>query len=381
MASKDTALYGLPRPRKLVGGGKEISSSTTLAFTSQLSSLISQSSKGDNPSSSKSHPSRRHGSKKDDIFTAHSRHTAKRAKQTGDNSPTASLAQVHTTEDKEVLDAAQWARSRRKMEQKARLYAAMKRGDVEDEDERYAVDFDRKWAERQEILGPDGEDSEQDDSESNSSEDLKEDDKVEYIDEFGRTRIGTRKDAARAERTKRSDEQAAADRERLPARPSAPRTIIHGDTIQYQAFDPDAPVAAQMAELARKRDRSLTPPPDEHFDSRREVRTKGVGFFQFSGDAGERRRQMEELEAERADTEKRREERRQRLAERKRMVEERKAEIVKRRGKRKAAEFLENLGKEMERKEGVKEECEAERDMIGTRETAIEREGGEHEGT
>lgn len=379
MPSQDTALYGLPRTRKLIGGGKEISSSTTLAFTSQLSSLINSSSNSGHSSSAKSQTSRSHRPKKDDIFTAHNRHAAKRAKHAVEDSLPSSLAQKHTTDDKEALDAAQWARSRRKLEQKARLYAAMKRGDVEDEEERYAVDFDRKWAERQAGHGPDGENSEQDDSDSGSDDDDDQDGdaQVEYVDEFGRTRVGTRKDAAHAERTKRSDERAAADGDCLPARPSAPSTIIHGDTIQYQAFNPDAPSAAQMAELARKRDRSLTPPPDEHFDGRREVRTKGTGFFQFSGDSRERQRQMEALEAERVETERRRKERGERVAERKRMVEERKAEIVRRRGERKAVEFLEKLGEEMEGKVRSNGEGQTDTDVVRTMEAAVDREEAE----
>ena len=139
MTPSDASLYGVQRARKLAGG-KEISSSTSLSFTSQLSSLINSTNNKQNtkPASQRLRP------KKDDIFTSHNRNTAKRAKR--DLEESSAFEQKHTTNG-EALDSNTWERSKRKMEEKARLYAAMKRGDVEDTDERYAVDFDRKWAE------------------------------------------------------------------------------------------------------------------------------------------------------------------------------------------------------------------------------------------
>ncbi|KAI7171255.1 hypothetical protein KC352_g24961, partial [Hortaea werneckii] len=140
MSSKDASLYGEQKPRKLAGG-KEISSSTTLSFTSQLSSLINNSDAKSNPkpTASRSKP------KKEDIFTTHNRNTAKRAKRDLEDTP--AFEQKHSTKS-DALDLNTWERSKRKMEEKARLYAAMKRGDVEDVDEKYAVDFDKKWTDR-----------------------------------------------------------------------------------------------------------------------------------------------------------------------------------------------------------------------------------------
>ncbi|TKA26114.1 hypothetical protein B0A50_04610 [Salinomyces thailandicus] len=357
MTSKDSSLYGAQKPRKLAGG-KEISSSTTLSFTSQLSSLINDS--NGKSSSNKSAPSRPRP-KKDDIFSTHNRNTAKRAKR--DLEDSVSFEQKHTTNG-QTLDSNTWERSKRKMEEKARLYAAMKRGDVEDLDEKYAVDFDKKWAEKQ---GQD-EDSEQDDD-----DDLDEQqEEVEYIDEFGRNRKGTAAEAARAEQAKRG--QAQVDDDRFTARPSAPSSVIYGDTIQHEAFDPDVPIAVQMAELARKRDKSLTPPPEQHFDGSREVRTKGTGFFQFSGEGEERKQQMENLTQERAETERRRKEREGKVSERKRQVEARRAEIGLKRGKRRADDFLEQLGEELgSRNEGVDPGSE----MTNKIEEAIRREEDE----
>ncbi|KAI7563428.1 hypothetical protein KC317_g7737 [Hortaea werneckii] len=345
MSSKDASLYGEQKPRKLAGG-KEISSSTTLSFTSQLSSLINNSDAKSNPkpTASRSKP------KKEDIFTTHNRNTAKRAKRDLEDTP--AFEQKHSTQS-DALDSNTWARSKRKMEEKARLYAAMKRGDVEDLDEKYAVDFDKKWTDRR----PDEEDSEQDASSSDDDLDNqpqdKQEEQVEYIDEFGRTRTGTRTAASRAETTKHAQTSAHLNRDRFTARPSAPSSLIHGDTIQHQAFSPDEPHLTHMHNLARKRDTSLTPPPETHFDSAREIRTKGTGFFQFSADSEERRRQMQGLEGERRETERVRGEREGVLGERQRRLEERRREIGLRRGKRKAEDFLEGLGMELEGRGGV----------------------------
>lgn len=351
LSHKDGALYGERKARNLKG--KEISSSTTLGFTSQLSALINNSAAS---SSSKTAPSRPRP-KKEDIFSKHNRNTAKRAKRDLEEDSLA-FAQKHTT-DGEGLDSSTWERSKRKMEEKARLYAAMKRGDVEDLDEKYTVDFDRKWAERQ------GEDEEEEDDDDNDVEQ----EMVEYVDEFGRTRTGTAAEAARAQRIKAGEADMRSDR--FTARPTAPANVIYGDTIQHQAFNPDEPITAQMEALAAKRDRSLTPPPDTHFDASKEVRTKGTGFFQFSGDAEERKRQMDGLEAERLETEKKRKEREAKLEERKRMVEERRKDIASARGKRKADGFLDRLGEEMM---SAQEEKAPTDEMTERIEKAIERE-------
>ena len=331
MTSKDSSLYGAKRARNL-NNGKEISSSTTLSFTSQLSSLISSSSNTSrNPIPSRTKP------KKSDIFTKHNRNTAKRAKRDLEPDHSGAFAQKHST-DGEPLERSAWERSQRKMEEKARLYAAMKRGDVEDEDERYAVDFDQKWAETQ------GQSEKESQSDSDGDGDIDgASEQVEYLDEFGRTRTGTRLEAARAQTAMQNARFNQHD-DRFTARPSAPASVIYGDAIQYEAFNPDAPVAVQMEELARKRDKSETPPPGAHFDSTKEVRTKGTGFFQFSGDAEQRKRQMEDLEAERVETEKIRAAREAKLTQRRRELDARRDKIQQQSAKRKANDFLEELG-------------------------------------
>lgn len=230
------------------------------------------------------------------------------------------------------------------MEEKARLYAAMKRGDVEDEHDRHMVDFDRKWAEKEEKR--DGQDS---DATSSDDDDENSEEEVKFLDEFGRTRKGTRAEAAREERSKQQGHRFQAESDRYAPRPNAPSNIIFGDTIQADAFNPDEPITAQMEALAKKRDRELTPPPEQHYDADREVRNKGTGFFQFSKDAEERKTQMEELERERQETEKARAEKGhdERKEQRKREIEERRQRIKQKRGQKQADRFLVDLGQEM----------------------------------
>jgi hypothetical protein len=380
MASKDTLYPGLSRKRNL-NNGKEISSSTTLAFTSQLSSLISSSA---SKSTSNSIPARSRPRKKDDIFSTHNRNTAKRAKRDLEADDAGTFTQKHTTNG-EALSRDVWERSKRKMEEKARLYAAMKRGDVEDADERYAVDFDTKWAEAR----AEGREDSSDDDDNDDDEGPQEE--VEYVDEFGRTRKGTKLDALRAKTAiDRANNAPVAD-DRFTARPVAPANVIYGDTIQHQAFDPDFPIAAQMAEMAKKRDRSLTPPPDEHFDASKEVRTKGTGFFQFDKDAETRKAQMANLERERLETEERRKERDRKLDERRALIEARRSEVRERNARKKAEAFLEEMSSgrmeqqvEESRDEVAEHEAEVEeaRDVASTDlteriEAAIRREGDE----
>ncbi|KAF2398486.1 hypothetical protein EJ06DRAFT_497201, partial [Trichodelitschia bisporula] len=337
MPPKDSSLYGLPRPKK-TATAKPISTST-LAFTSTLSSLISSRSISDAPK-----PTKKSTGKKDDIFSTHNRGALKRA--AADIAPTPN-GQTHST-DSPDLDPHTLRRTRRKLEEKARLYAALKRGDVDDAEGKYAVDFDRKWAEEN------PEDKEAVSSEGEDDDDSDGDEMVEYVDEFGRTRKGTRAQAAREARLIRAREEGRAEPDIFSSRPAPPSQLIYGDVIQTAAFNPEARIAEAMAELAAKRDRPDTPPPETHFDGRGEMREKGVGFFQFSAEEGERERQMEELAAERRETEKRQEEakrrveeRRKLVEERRKLVEERRRAIGEKRGKLKADKFLDSLAGEM----------------------------------
>lgn len=238
------------------------------------------------------------------------------------------------------------------MEEKARLYASMKRGDYvpptdgrgRDKEAEGLIDFDRKWAESA--------DGDKDNDNDNTSSDAYSDSDpeetagpgqavVEYTDEFGRTLTGTARDAARSQRRQHAAAYATSSLASASAHPPPPSTLIYGDTVQAAAFNPSATLTAQMAGLAAKRDRSATPPEEVHYDASSEVRAKGVGFFQFSRDKEGRGREMEGLERERGETERARQEREREG--RRRRVEERRRIVGEKREERRVERFLEGL--------------------------------------
>ncbi|RYP02939.1 hypothetical protein DL765_010643 [Monosporascus sp. GIB2] len=351
----DPHLYG-QRPAKKQK--KEIPLSSSLAFTSQLTSLLSAtSSTSTSTSSGRARPSRQ----KDDIFSVKAKRKSP-PKRHGDEedatttAPPASerplkLRTPHGTEEEKQ----DFQRARRNMEEKARLYAAMKRGDYLARDNEAAplVDFDRKWAESHPDGDPSrgGDSSSGSDNESSASEDgvAGGGELVEYKDEFGRTRTGTRAEVRRRQRRQARSRLGAAELEAMSARPAAaaPDAVIHGDVIQSEAFDPEARDAARMADLAARRDRTPTPPPDAHFDGRAEIRTKGVGFYQFSAAEEDRRREMEALRAERESTERARGERESARERRRREIEERRRRIGRARAEKLADSFLDGLAGEL----------------------------------
>ena len=330
-----SSLYGLPRSRSTKS--KEITSSTTLAFTSQLSSLLAQPSTA--PTSGRTRPAK---SSKSSIFTTHNKNTKKRALADIADGP--SLEQKHQT-SLDSVDPATLHRSKRRMEEKARLYASMKRGEyvpptgATNKEEHSLVDFDRKWAEKEEAgHGGDSSSSDSEDDDPGSHE------MVDYEDEYGRQRQGTKAEVVRLQRQRNAQSHALAELQQFSARPAAPSNVIYGDTVQAAAFNPDANITTQMENIAKKRDRSMTPPEEVHYDASKEVRSKGVGFYNFSRDKEGRQREMEALEKERQETERGRKEREERVEKRKKEIEDRRRKIEEKRGKKLADDFLSGLG-------------------------------------
>lgn len=340
MASE--SLYGIPRPKRTQG--KEISSSSNLAFTSNLSSLLTAQ---PTTSAARARPSKTKGS----IFSTHNKNIKKRAAADISEDGKSSIVQNHSTHSAAV-DSATLHRSKRKLEEKARIYASMKRGEyvppanserAEKRDSNLLVDFDRKWAE-------DIEAGRTSDTSESENEDEADNEMLTYEDEFGRERHGTRAEANREIRRRNAQKYAAEELASFSARPVAPSRIIYGDIVQSAAYNPDAKVSELMENIARKRDRSMTPPEDVHYDASKEVRSKGVGFYSFSKDSEGRKREMSELKKEREGTEREKKEReereeRERKKERKREEElqnEMKAE-AERKGQLLAEEFLDGL--------------------------------------
>lgn len=339
MASKQP-LYGAPRTTSRLSRAKEISSSTSLAFSSQLSSLLAQSASTTQPTSARARPAKT----KDDIFKSHNKNSKKRA--LADLSSDGAVG--HQPEIGGV-DAADLHRSKRKMEEKARLYASMKRGDYvppskssNNAEEHSLVDFDRKWADDIEA-GRNEPETSSDDGGNDSEIELL----VDYEDEFGRQRCGTKAERDREMRQRKATTYAESQLQSFAARPTAPSNVIRGDTIQAAAFNPDYTISEQMEELARKRDKSLTPPPETHYDASKEIRSKGVGFYAFSQDEGERKREMDELETQRGETERVKREQEERREKRKRDIEERRRMVSKKREEKLADRFLKELGEEL----------------------------------
>ncbi|KAI8957167.1 hypothetical protein F5Y11DRAFT_340691 [Daldinia sp. FL1419] len=342
---QDPNLYG-QRPAKRQK--KEIPLSSSLDFASQLTSLLSTS--GSNPSSASSSTAAfgraRPSKNKDDIFSVKAKRKAAPSPEKDGGGAKLQLKEVRGTEDEKQ----ELARARRKMEEKARLYAAMKRGDYIAKEGEAAplVDFDRKWAERQ------PEDAENNNAYSSSGTDDSDDDDevdqemVEFKDEFGRTRRATRAEVARYERRTQRSALGAAELESMAAKPiKAPERLIYGDVIQSGAFNPEDDTLDKMEDLAAKRDKSPTPPPDTHFDGKAEIRTKGVGFYQFSQDRNVRTAEMDALEKERENTERVRREREEQREKRKREIEERRRRIGEKRAEKMAESFLDGLAGEM----------------------------------
>lgn len=318
---QDPNLYG-QRPIKKQKKAAPLASS--LDFSAQLTALMSNPSSS--ASSARSRPSKE---RKDDVFRlGKGKHAEK-----GEKSAKLALKEVMGTEE----ESHERERARRKMEDKARLYAAMKRGDYVPKENEAAplVDFDRKWAETEE-----GKDNL---STYSTSEDEEPEDNelVEYEDEFGRLRKGTRKEIERLKQRERRGILGAEELQRMSARPSEPSKIIYGDAVQTMAFAADDP--DKMEELARKRDRSVTPPGQKHYDADWEIRTKGTGFYKFSKDEATRAKEMAALEEERKKTEQERKEREDVKEKRRREIEERRKEMAARRAKKQADSFLDGL--------------------------------------
>ncbi|TVY93270.1 Coiled-coil domain-containing protein [Lachnellula willkommii] len=335
--TSDTSLYGTRKPKTTP---KELSSSTSLAFSSTLSSLLSTST----PSTTAGRP-RPSKANKNDIFTSHNKNTKKRAARDLDEDP--DDARQQRRQDIGSVDEALLHRSKKKLAAKAKLYKEMKRSDYAGDEGDALVDFDRKWAERQGSRQGQGKANGELSSSSEDEGPAPGEEIVDYEDEYGRLRRGPKSEAERMERRKRNQTLGQEELDRISARPAQPSKLIYGDTVQTLAFNPDEDKSVKMEELARKRDRSMTPPEMKHYEADKEYRVKGVGFYAFSKDEESRKREMEELGREREATERMRKERELKKEERRRELEERRRVLGEKRAKKQADAFLEGLSADL----------------------------------
>ncbi|KAH9424892.1 hypothetical protein DERP_009114 [Dermatophagoides pteronyssinus] len=197
---------------------------------------------------------------------------------------------------KELTEAEERAlqKSRENLERKAKLYDQISKGQVEidPDDENILVNFNQKH------------------SIYESDEDDKEEDLVEYIDQFGRTKMVTRDELEQLEKEREEEER----RE-----------------LQLQEEESNSDYDSET--------NNLPPPPKPtvsniHYQHVREgeIRDHGVGFYSFSEDEQIRRQQMEMLDQLRKETESNKNEKRRIKEKRKRMLKSRLEKIAARKG-------------------------------------------------
>lgn len=191
---------------------------------------------------------------------------------------------------KPTLDAA-----RAVLERKAKMYEKLQKGKSgglsEKQLEALLVDFDSKAIDHYESDSDDVDESLTVPKLPGGEED---DPIVEYEDEFGRMRTGRRSEIPR----------------HLMPQPEGEKEedidpfVIYNPVNHFPVYEPSADrVAAIETEFAEENN-----PLNVHYDASQEVRAKGAGFYQFSGDDETRRKQMEELRLAREETEKTRQE-------------------------------------------------------------------------
>lgn len=322
-----SALYGAPRP-KSKSNAISLSSTSIHALSTEISLARSRLSSN---SKSKSAPGRSRPSKTKSLFANSNKNVSKRA------------AKDLTDDDRSYggktseqlgggISERDLARSKKKLKEKAKLYESMKRGDFNDDNGEGLVDFDRKWAEHPS-------DEESDNGDNNVNEEDDGDEIVEYEDEFGRTRKGKKSFVEKEKRREASVKKAV---EELAAKDAVPEGLIIGNTIQTSAF-----ATANFSAVPTSSMLSSALPAEEeeetHYDASKEVRTKGVGFYQFSTNTKERAVEMEELVNERKRTAEERKIAEEKKKRRREEVEARREEVKRRRRVKVGENWLEGF--------------------------------------
>ncbi|EIW71548.1 hypothetical protein TREMEDRAFT_73338 [Tremella mesenterica DSM 1558] len=199
---------------------------------------------------------------------------------------------------------------RRILEAKAKKYEQLRRGDHSGMTERElaeaVIDFDRKaeeeWSDHSSDVDESAPPARRLEASYNENQEEVYDDlaRVEYVDEMGRTRIGTRREAREAEKARQEESRTPAPI--IPADKSSyaeviQSNVIHGDQKIFPVYEPDPDAIREKYRQAEEEARA------HHYDSTKEVRTRGAGAYQFSLDEDARKEQMASLDAQRVETE------------------------------------------------------------------------------
>ncbi|KAL1744101.1 hypothetical protein HDZ31DRAFT_39438 [Schizophyllum fasciatum] len=185
----------------------------------------------------------------------------------------------------EAIDRPTLESSRAKLEEKARMYEKLKRGQTAGLDAAHydalLVDFDAK-----------GYEAHSDDEDESLTvprrPDEQSDPVVEYVDELGRTRTARKSEVPR-EFMYQFEEGGAED--------SDEDLVIRNPEGFFPTYHPTEERVAQIEKEFAEQTRV-----EGHYDARGENRAKGAAFYAFSQDEEERKRQMEELRAARDET-------------------------------------------------------------------------------
>ncbi|KAK0235846.1 hypothetical protein EDD85DRAFT_617666 [Armillaria nabsnona] len=177
--------------------------------------------------------------------------------------------------------------ARAALERKAKIYDKLRKGKSgglsEKQFDALLVDFDYK--------PPEWEDDEDDIDESLTVPHAPNDDNdpiIEYEDEFGRVRTAPRSEVPRELLPGARTEEVDEDED----------IIIRNPVNHFPIYTPSADRVAEIEKMHAEENNPL----GVHYDATSEVRAKGAGFYQFSGDEETRQRQMEELRAVREET-------------------------------------------------------------------------------
>ncbi|KAI0064787.1 hypothetical protein BV25DRAFT_1869048 [Artomyces pyxidatus] len=195
----------------------------------------------------------------------------------------------------ETISRATAESSRAALERKAQMYNRIQKGDFsglsDAQIDALLVDFDAKADD------PYQPDSDDEDESLNVPKPFTEDDPViDYVDEFGRSRQAPRSEVPHhlLPRTMRTSDPEGDD----------DGIVLDNPANYFPVYEPTAERVAAIREAHAEENNPL----NAHYDASQEVRAKGAGFFQFSGDEETRKKQMDELRSAREETEKKRQE-------------------------------------------------------------------------